>query len=146
MLLSYNLATATMYVLSTMHNHTQYQHYTGWSRLQSIFCIPFLYHPQASDLIRINSFGCFISVHIFYSLSRYEILHTLASRSLQPFALYRSCKYKRLVHFIADFIVHGTPCVLSMALPNEPYAYKKIHVDFAGRDPCFLSVSVNWII
>jgi hypothetical protein len=56
----YNSATIIMYNLS-------YTKYTGWSRLQSIFCIPLLFiksydiNKIASDLIWLNSFGSFLS-------------------------------------------------------------------------------------
>jgi hypothetical protein len=116
----YNMATILMYAF-------RHKHYTGWSRMQILFCIPFLYtkhYPYASDLIFINSFGCFISVHIFYCLSWYDILHILASRSLTPFHFYQTCHYKKLVHFIADFIIHGTPCLVALRLPREPHPYK----------------------
>jgi len=116
----YNMATILMYA-------SRHKHYTGWSRMQILFCIPFLYtnhYLYASDLIFINSFGCFISVHVFYCLSGYDILHILASRSLSSFYLYQVCNYKKLVHFIADFIIHGTPCLVALRLPRESHPYK----------------------
>jgi hypothetical protein len=116
----YNMASVLMYSMG-------HAHYTGWSRLQICYCIPFLYTPYyqyAADLIIINSFGCFISVHMFYCLSRYEILHILASRSLSSFRFYQTCKYKKIMHFIADFIIHGTPCLVALRLPRDPHPYK----------------------
>ena len=117
---SYTMATFFMYTI-------QHPNYTGWSRLQSICCIPFLYTndaPLATDLIILNSFGCLFSVHLFYILSQYEILHTLASRSLQPYAFYRQSNHKKQLHYIADFIVHGTPACLCVFLHPTSYDYK----------------------
>ena len=87
---SYAMATFFMYTI-------KFPTYTGWSRVQSICCITFLYTtdaPIATDLIILNSFGCLCSAHVFYSLSQYKILHTLASRSLQPYAFYQQSNHK----------------------------------------------------
>jgi len=119
-MISYNMATLLMYSVS-------HKYYTGWSRMQIFFCIPYLYTNQskyASDLIFINSLGCFISVHCFYCLSGYEVLHILASRSLSSFHMYKTCNHKKLLHFIADFMVHGTPCLFALRLPRESHPYK----------------------
>ena len=140
---SYAMATFFMYTI-------KFPTYTGWSRLQSICCIPFLYTTDASiatDLIILNSFGCLFSVHVFYSLSQYHILHTLASRSLQPYAFYQQSNHKKQLHYIADFILHGTPACLCVFLNPTPYAYQSYvwilpamtHVTY----PYFLTGSFN---
>lgn len=124
-ILSYTSATFLMYSMAKYNENKKYQTYTGWSRLQILFCIPFYTNPKVCDLIFLNSFGCFISVHMFYCLSNYEILHTLASRSLSPYDFYIQSKHKKMLHFMADFILHGSPCLFSLCLKNEPYPYKE---------------------
>ena len=118
-IISYNIATLIMYKLSKYHNNKLYNKYTGWSRLQIIFCVPFLFikyydiNSIASDLIYLNSFGCGISVHIFYILSNYKVLDILASRSLNKFKIYNYfIRYKIIIHLIADGILHWTPAYI----------------------------------
>jgi len=108
-------ATFLMYTLSKYHQNKSYQKYTGWSRVQILSCI-FLSNPIALDLIYLNSFGCLISVHIFYSLSNYKVLHILASRSVGN---------HKIVHFVADGFIHGTPALLSyMLITPQAHPYK----------------------
>jgi hypothetical protein len=117
--LSYHSATMIMYALG-------HKKYTGWSRLQSMFCIPFLftsYSNVATELIWLNSFGCALSVHLFYAVTHYEVLHLLASRSLSSSSYYQKTRYKKLCHFIADAILHGTPCLLCLGLSRERQPY-----------------------
>jgi len=111
--ISYCTATGIMYALSSYHQNRKYQYYTGWSRLQSIFCIPFVHsHDMATDLIYLNSFGCLISVHVCYLLTDYGVLHEVASRSLKDYRFYQRCSYKKSLHYIADGLLHGTPALL----------------------------------
>ena len=133
-IISYNFATLIMYKLSIYNKNKLYNKYTGWSRLQILFCIPFLfikYHninSIASDLIYLNSFGCAISVHIFYILSNYKVLDILASRSLKKFKLYNYfIRYKIIIHLLADGLLHWTPAYISYLYidHNQNYSYKK---------------------
>jgi len=120
-IISYLIATVIMYILSLKHDNKQYNKYTGWSRLQIIFCCPFLLIQDydiskiATDLIWYNSFGCALSVHIFYILSRYETFDILTSRSLTKFKIYSeiNAKYKLFLQILADLIIHFTPIFLS---------------------------------
>jgi hypothetical protein len=135
-IISYCSATLIMYNLSISQENKIYNKYTGWSRLQIIFCIPFLFYENnmsyiASDLIYFNSFGCLFAVHVFYFLSKYRVLDILASRSLKKYAIYQKLcyfiKYKIIIHLIADLILHGTPAIVSYLYlkPTPIYPYKK---------------------
>lgn len=85
----------------------------------------------ASDLIYLNSFGCFFAVHVFYILSNYQVLNILVSRSLNKLVIYQKLcyfiKYKIIIHIIADGILHGTPALISCLFINQTpiYPYKK---------------------
>jgi hypothetical protein len=121
----YNSATIIMYNLS-------YTKYTGWSRLQSIFCIPLLFiklydiNKIASDLIWLNSFGCAISIHFFYILTNYEILNIMASRNLIKFKFYKKIHNKFIIHLIADALLHWSPCLLCLIyIKHEYHNHKK---------------------
>jgi len=136
-IISYCIATLIMYNLSIYNKNKLYNKYTGWSRLQIIFCIPFLFIKKnnisyiASDLIYLNSFGCSFAVYVFYILSNYQVLNILASRSLNKFIIYQKLcyfiRYKIFIHLIADLILHGTPILLSCLFINHTpiYTYKK---------------------
>lgn len=134
-IISYLIATIIMYKLSLTHDNKQYNKYTGWSRLQILFCSPFLLIKNhdiskiATDLIWYNSFGCALSVHIFYILSKYEAFNILTSRSLSKFKIYSkiNAKYKILLQILSDLFVHFTPIFISYLYldTSQPYKYKE---------------------
>lgn len=113
---SYCTATFFMYRLSMIH--PKYRMYTGWSRMQILFCIPWLPDPVATNLIYLNAFGCLLSVHMWYGLSNYEVLHILASRSLSPFNLHSTW-----MHYVSDGVIHGTPALLALRLTPVYHPY-----------------------
>lgn len=133
---SYCTATFIMYYLSIHYKNNLYNKYTGWSRLQIIFCIPFVFIKKnnisyiASDLIYLNSIGCAFAVHIFYILSNYQVLNILASGYLKKLVIYQKLceiiKYKIIIHLFADALLHGTPILLSYLFitPSPIYIYK----------------------
>ena len=106
--LSYCAATWIMYL-------SRHKQYTGWSRIQLLCCIPWLPDPVATDLILLNAFGCLLAVHVWYGLSKYEVLHILATRShIHP-----------RWHYLADGVIHGTPALIAyVCLTPSPHPYK----------------------
>lgn len=101
-----------------------HRQYTGWSRLQSAACVPLLFTPcraAAAELIWLNSFGCAISIHLFYGLTGYGVLNLLAARSLRRFPCYAGARNKFALHLGADALLHLSPCLLCwLFVAREP--------------------------
>ena len=146
-ILSYCFATFIMYTLCKTHKYKAYHTYTGWSRFQSLCCIPFLYSEKyknvASTLIWLNSIGCYVAVHVFYIVTKYEVLHILAERSFCHYPKYTTLSRKQqyIVHFIGDTILHGTPVFISYCI--LPPVYKNEYIWIL---PASIHVSYSYLL
>ena len=112
----YESALFFMYNLSKLNKNKKFNKYTGWSRLQIFVCLPFLLlngetQSIAADLIWTNSIGCYLTIHGFYLITKYELLIELVSKSLQKFQFYTN---SFLLIYLLDFLVHGTPVIFSI--------------------------------
>jgi hypothetical protein len=134
------------YCAGTCSGYFMHNYYTGWSRLHSLFCLPFLftsYKAMAADLIWLNSCGCALSVHLFYSLTYYEPLSIIATRTFAKYKIHSTF----VRHLIADSCIHCTPICLSLFLytttkisyKNKEYIWLVPALSHAIVYPCLTS-------
>ena len=92
--------------------------YTDWMRLQILVWYSCCHdEPWTKDLIWVNAVGCFLSAHIVYAVTRYELLDYIASDFFRRVIGYDHSD--RLIHFIMDFMVQGLPVLFAYGLLNE---------------------------
>jgi len=133
--IAYGFVTIGMYILAS--STKSYTTYTGWSRAQMIM-LSLFQTDVSKELMVYNAYGCFFAVHCFYALTKYEVLHTLASRSLSPYSWYQICPHKKLLHFIGDFVLHGTPILIvkNYSITVHPYYWLVAAIPHCGYCYC----------